>query len=113
VDYAHLCRMILNWGNYDNKRILSRKTVEQMCSDQLFGNPGDYMFGLGLEITTEEMAIRSMKSIGSLRWGGLFGTEYLIDPKEELIILFYTNRVSWYPNTVYDDFVRLVYMSLY
>jgi CubicO group peptidase (beta-lactamase class C family) len=112
-DYSHLCVMIRDWGIYKKKRILSRKTIEQMCSDQLFGVAGNYLFGLGLEITNEEMAARTMKTPGSLRWGGMYGTEYLIDPKEDLIILFYTNKVSWYRDDVYGDFVRLVYMSLY
>jgi CubicO group peptidase (beta-lactamase class C family) len=112
-DYAHLCQMILNKGNYDRKRILSRKTVEQMCSDQLGGVAGGYKFGLGLEITNKETAAKTMKTKGALRWGGYYGTEYLMDPTENLIVLFYTNKVSWYPNEVYDQFLSLVYMSLY
>ncbi|MDP4276444.1 MAG: serine hydrolase domain-containing protein [Bacteroidota bacterium] len=112
-DYSHLCEMILNKGVYGKTRILSRKTVEQMSSDQLFGAAGDYQFGLGLEIATDKTAALTMKSPGSLRWGGYYGTEYLIDPKEDLVILFYTNRVSWYNNSAWGDFMRAVYMSLY
>ena len=26
-----------------------------------------------------------------MRWGGMFGTDYIIDPEEELIVLMYTN----------------------
>jgi len=113
VDYAHFCQMILDKGRYGKKSILSRKTVEQMCSDQLFGNQGDYQFGLGLEIATEEDFARTMKSPGSLRWGGYFGTEYMIDPENKLVILLYTNKVSWKSDDdVWGDLLRTVYMSL-
>jgi CubicO group peptidase (beta-lactamase class C family) len=112
TDYAHLCQMILDKGVYNNKQILSRKTVEQMSTDQLFGVSGGYKFGLGLEISTQETFARTLKSEGSLRWGGYYGTEYLIDPKENLVILFYTNKVSWYNNDAWGDFVHALYFSL-
>lgn len=111
-DYSHLCQMILDWGMYKGKRVLSRKTIDMICSDQLYGVAGNYQFGLGLEIATDETYRKTMKSIGSLRWGGYYGTEYLIDPSENLIILFYTNKVSWYQDDVWGDFYRSVYMSL-
>jgi len=111
-DYAHLCQMILEKGVYHKNRILSRKTVEQMCSDQLFGADGDYKFGLGLEIATEETFARTMKTPGSLCWGGYYGTEYMIDPKNGLVILFYTNRESWQKNDLWGNFLRTVFMSL-
>jgi CubicO group peptidase (beta-lactamase class C family) len=112
-DYAHVCRMIKDWGVYDKKRILSRKTIEQMCSDQLFGAAGQYQFGLGLEIISSETSAKRVRTPNSYRWGGYYGTEYIIDPVEDLVILFYTNKVSWHTNRVQDDFFRMVYQSLY
>lgn len=112
-DYAHACRMIKDWGVYDKKRILSRKTIEQMCSDQLFGAAGAYQFGLGLEVISQETSARRVRTPNSYRWGGYFGTEYIIDPTEDLVILFYTNKISWHTNRVQDDFIRMVYQSLY
>jgi len=111
-DYANLCQMILDHGVYKKKHILSRKTVEQMCTDQLFGTQGNYKFGLGLEIATEENFARTMKTPGSLRWSGYYGTQYLIDPENDLVILLYTNKVSWFKDDIWGDFLRAVYMSL-
>jgi len=111
-DYAHLCQMILDKGIYHKNRLLSKKTVEQMCIDQLFGAEGNYEFGLGLEIATEETFARTMKTAGSLYWKGYYGTEYMIDPKNDLVILFYTNRESWQKNDIWGDFLRAVIMSL-
>lgn len=112
-DYAHVCRMILNKGIYKNRRVLSRKTVEQLCTDQLFCVAGDFQFGLGLELIAPEKAARQLRTPYSYRWGGYYGTEYLIDPVEDMVILFYTNKVSWHTNRVQDDFIRLVYQALY
>jgi CubicO group peptidase (beta-lactamase class C family) len=83
-----------------------------MCIDQLFGAEGNYEFGLGLEIATEETFARTMKTPGSLCWGGCYGTEYMIDPENELVILFYTNRESWQKNDIWGDFLRAVMTSL-
>ena len=117
-DYARFCQMILNGGEFNGKRILGRRTVEMMSVDQLphpnAGGP-DFHFGLGFEIypdkETERKGVSNftqMVSPGSLQWGGMYNTDYLIDPKEGLIILLYTNRNPdikiWekYVNTVYQ-----------
>jgi CubicO group peptidase (beta-lactamase class C family) len=112
-DYSHICQMILDQGMYKGRRFLSRKIVEQMCTDQLFGVSGNFKFGLGLEIASDETFARTMKTSGSLRWGGYYGTQYLIDPKYDLVILMYTNKVSWNSDQdVWGDLLRTVYMSL-
>jgi CubicO group peptidase (beta-lactamase class C family) len=111
-DYAHLCQMILDKGVYNKERMLSRKTIEQMSVDQLFGAKGDYKFGLGLEIGKEEDFACNMKTPGSLSWGGYYGTKYMIDPENGLIILMYTNKVSWNGEDIWGDMLRAVYMSL-
>jgi CubicO group peptidase (beta-lactamase class C family) len=112
-DYSHICQMILNQGIYDGKRFLNRKIVEMMTTDQLFGVNGNQQFGLGLEIATQETFARTMKTPGSLRWGGYYGTEYFIDPKYQVVALMYTNKVNWYnKQDVWGDLLRIVYMSL-
>jgi CubicO group peptidase (beta-lactamase class C family) len=112
-DYSHLCQMILDQGMFNGKHFLHKKIVEQMCTDQLFGVSGDYQFGLGLEIATQETFARTMKSPGSLRWGGYYGTEYLIDPKYNMVVLLYTNKVGWYhKEDVFGDMLRAIYTSL-
>ncbi len=54
-DYARFLQMMLNGGEYNGKRIISRKTVEIMTSNQIGNlNLGENKFGLGFEITTED-----------------------------------------------------------
>ena len=119
-DYARFCQMILNGGTFNGKRILGRHTVEMMGIDQLphpnNGGP-DFHFGLGFAINpekeTERKGISSftpMVSPGALLWGGMYNTDYLIDPKEGLIILLYTNRI---PDTkIWEKFLNTVYQAM-
>ncbi len=54
-DYAIFLQMLLNNGEYNGKRILSRRTVELITSNQIGDlNRGKNKFGLGFEIVTRE-----------------------------------------------------------
>jgi CubicO group peptidase (beta-lactamase class C family) len=115
-DYARFCQMILNGGTFNGKRILGRRTIEMMAIDQLpHPNSGGYgfRFGLGFRIYPDPKDypnITSMVTPGALSWGGMYNTDYIIDPKENLIILLYTNRV---PNTgIWGKFLNAVYQAL-
>lgn len=93
-DYAKFCQMLLNEGSFNNYRILSRKTVQTMIANQIGENTvwgSGNKFGLGVEIITEKGAASILGSLGAYRWGGMYTTDYNIDPTEKLIILFYTN----------------------
>jgi CubicO group peptidase (beta-lactamase class C family) len=121
-DYARFCQMILNYGTFNGKRILGRKTVEMMTVNQLpqpnNGGP-DFQFGIGFEINPDpkEMTVHRdvvnftpLVSPGALNWGGAYNTDYLIDHKENMIILLYTNRV---PDTkIWEKFLNTVYQAL-
>jgi CubicO group peptidase (beta-lactamase class C family) len=111
-DYAKFCQMILNKGEFNNHRILSRKTVELMATNQLYDISNDFQFGLGLEIGTNRTFSKNLSSEESLRWGGAYGTQYIIDPKENMILLFYTNARRWTNPSVSDRFMISVYQAL-
>jgi CubicO group peptidase (beta-lactamase class C family) len=119
-EYARFCQMILNSGTFNNSRILGRRTVEIMAKDQL-PHPGagesNFRFGLGFQIYPGEGVawetqnnFSPMVTPGALSWGGMANTDYIIDPKENMIILLYTNRV---PDTyVWEKFLNTVYQAL-
>ncbi len=109
-DYAKFCQMILNGGEFNGKRILGRKTVELMCRNQVSNLRGEIGFGLAFDDFRAEYAHESIASEGSLRWGGMFGTDYIIDPKEDLILLFYINLQ---PNNTGTDFKVLFHNLVY
>jgi len=45
-------------------------------------------FGLGFGVTSETRYLTELGSIGSYFWGGFFYTSFVIDPKEDLIVIF-------------------------
>jgi len=112
-DYAKFCQMILNGGEFNGKRILGRKTVELMRRNQVKDLRGEIGFGLAFDDFRPEYIHESIASEGSMRWGGMFGTDYIIDPKEDLMLLFYINLQ---PNNTGKDFKvmfhNLVYQAL-
>ena len=90
-DYLRFCQMLLNKGQYDGKRLLSRKTVQLMTSDNLGNIPGmgpGSGFGLGFAVSKAPGEAGMMGSAGEYNWGGAAGTKFWIDPQEELIGIF-------------------------
>lgn len=100
-DYVRFCQMLLNGGQLDGMRLLSRTTVRFMTSDHLgtataaelgpgeltFGTPG-YTFGLGFGVRREAGGASVPGSPGEYMWTGTFNTLFFVDPQEELIGIF-------------------------
>jgi CubicO group peptidase (beta-lactamase class C family) len=90
-DYLHFCQMLLDQGQYEGKRLLSRKTVQLMRSDHLGSLPGmgpGQGFGLGFAVSKAPGEAGMLGSPGEYNWGGAAGTRFWIDPQEELIGIF-------------------------
>ena len=88
MDYARFCQMMLDDGKVGSTHLLSRKTVELMTHDQLGKISPDMGFGLGFGIDGVKGPLTELGSVGEYRWGGFFYTEFTIDPKEQMIVVF-------------------------
>jgi CubicO group peptidase (beta-lactamase class C family) len=93
-DYARFLQMLLNRGRMDGMRFLSRKTIELMTADHLgpiTGAPDlllpGYGFGLGVAVRLEPGIAHVPGSVGQYFWGGLAGTTFWVDPREELFAI--------------------------
>jgi CubicO group peptidase (beta-lactamase class C family) len=112
-DYGIFLQMLLNGGDYNGKRILSRRSVELMTSNQIGNlNLGANKFGLGFEITTKEGQVKLGVTEGSFAWGGFFGTTYWVDPEEELVCMLFCQQWPISHGEIGDKFTSLVYASL-
>jgi len=112
ADYLRFGQMLLNGGHLDGARVLGRGTVGLMTSDHLgkiadvgftpgellLGTPG-YTFGLGFAVRRAAGLAGTPGSAGEYTWGGIAGTFFWIDPKEELIGVFMTQAPG--PSRVY------------
>lgn len=92
-DYATFLQMYLNGGEYNGTRLLSRKTVEVILSNQIgniWGENSDTKYGLAFGLLTENGEAKGGKgSAGTFDWGGYFNTQYFADPKEQVIGLIF------------------------
>jgi CubicO group peptidase (beta-lactamase class C family) len=110
-DYAKFLQLFLNKGEYNGVRLLSRKTVELMLTNQL-QSPIAEKAGLGFGLETPENDYKSPFTIGSFSWGGAFSTNYWADPKEKLIALIYTNIYNNKHGELMEKYKALVYQSI-
>ena len=112
-DYACFCQMVLNGGEFNGHRILGRKTLELMQRNAVGDLRGEIGFGLAWDVFRPEYLHRTVASEGSMRWGGMFTTDYLMDPQEDLLILFYTNVYPAVPGIRPKELMHnLVYQAL-
>lgn len=112
-DYAIFLQMLLNGGEYNGKRLLSRNSVRMMTMNQIGDlSRGPNKFGLGFGITTEKGSAVLPTQEGTFEWGGMFNTTYWVDPKEKLIGLIYRNiwPTSW--GNLGNEYKVLVYQAL-
>lgn len=92
-DYAKFLQLFINGGIYNGKRLLSRKTIELMLTNQV-QPPLTTQFGLGFGLETTVNDHQSILTIGSFSWGGAFNTQYWGDQKEKLVGLIFTNMYN-------------------
>lgn len=110
-DYAKFLQLFLNHGEYNGVRLLGRKTVELMLTNQM--PEGANPFGLGFSLETPVNDAASPLSVGSFSWGGIFNTQYWADPKEDLIALIYTNIYNAKgARSLGDKFKALTYQAI-
>jgi len=93
TDYYFFLQMMANKGESNGKRILSPRTVDLMTmnhlSDEVSYNPGQG-FGLGFSVVLNEGKRGQPGSVGEYGWGGAYGSTYWVDPKEELVVVYFT-----------------------
>ena len=96
-DYGRFLQMMLNGGELDGHRILSRKTVELMTVNHLanvkFPWTTGVGFGLGFSVLQDVGARGTPGSVGEYGWGGAYHSTYWVDPREELVVVYFTQLI--------------------
>jgi CubicO group peptidase (beta-lactamase class C family) len=112
-DYAIFLQMLLNEGDYNGAKLLSRSSIRMMTMNQIADvNVGDNKFGLGFEIETVEGSTKTPSNVGTYSWGGAFSTSYWVDPKERIVLLFYRQLQNSSHGDVVEKFKALTYQAL-
>ncbi|MGY6277736.1 serine hydrolase domain-containing protein [Methylomonas sp. MgM2] len=94
-DYFRFAQMLLNNGELDGVRLLSRKTVELMTAtnhigrfDATFLHDHGWKFGLGFAIQQDRSHDVDAGDVGVFEWAGIYSTRFSVDPQEQKITIF-------------------------
>ena len=95
MDFARILQLLLNKGELDGKRILSRKTVELMLQDHLNEIPNNWLgpgvgFNLVSAVLKDVGAAGDVGSKGMIWWAGSCNTYYFMDPVEDMFGILMT-----------------------
>lgn len=120
-DYIKFAGMLLNKGEYNGKRILGRKTVEYMCSNQMtdrqmpalyYGATKGYGYGNYMRILTDKAAASTNASLGEYGWDGWTGDYVTISPEDNMIFLYFIQRCGTGCNETTRKLRQIVYGAL-
>jgi CubicO group peptidase (beta-lactamase class C family) len=97
-DLFNFYQMMLNGGVFNNRRILSKASVELMTrvhtNNMKAGFSPGMGFGLGWAVVKDVEGMFRLNSIGTYGHGGLYRTYGFIDPQKELIGIILMQRLS-------------------
>ena len=98
-DLSVILKMILNNGIHNNKQMIDSETVELFTKNHIYNDSLNNR-GLGFDKVriVSENKVYPNKKLSNKSYGhtGFTGTMFWVDPENDLIIVFLTNRV--YPN---------------
>ena len=106
ADYAKFLQMFLNGGTANGKRILSRKTVELMTVSHMgkINFRSGEGFGLGFSVCEDIGQRGTPGSVGEYGWGGAYGSTYWVDPREDMVVVYFKQLI---PANNLDDHAKL------
>src|SRR6185312_6126374 len=94
-DYARFAQMLLNRGELDGVRILAPATVKLIDSNQLaqdirakpeaFRDDSGVGFGVDVSVTLDGAKAGTLGGVGSFGWGGAAGTNFWVDPSNDVV----------------------------
>lgn len=117
-DYSHFAQMMLHKGIYNGKRILGRKTVEFMAQNHLseaqkinynWDSTIGYGYGCLMRVLENQGIAGTNGSIGEFGWDGWTGDYVTMNPADDVIILFFTQRCG----LGFSPLVRRLRMATY
>ena len=126
-DYYNFCSMIIGQSEFNGKRIIGRKTIELMSCNHLpdgqdltemsesafsetpYAGVG---FGLGFSVMLDPAKSQSLSDVGEYGWGGAASTVFMINPKEDMVIIFLTQLLPSSTYQVRRELRSLIYSAL-
>ncbi len=116
-DVGRFARMLLGFGQFESKRLLSRKSVElmrmnhltpQQMEDYNWNTQRGYGYGLAVR-TMLDPAKAGYGTVGEFAWDGMAGTWFSVDPTEDMVSVLLLQTV---PGR-HEEFVPLFAQTVY
>jgi len=113
-DYATFLQMILNDGELNGIRFLSRTTVDTMNAIQIEMGDGPTSHSLAFGVTNEKSVAKGgLGSEGTFGWGGYFNSQYFVDPEEQILaVLLKQTKKTINRDSTGGKYRRLVLQSI-
>jgi len=115
-DYGAFLQMMLNGGTLNKKRIISQNTVNLMTVDHIGGIDLPWEnglgFGLGFYILKDLGARGTPGSVGEYGWVGAYHSIYWVDPKEALVVVYFTQLIPAQDIDDHDKLRTLIYQAI-
>ena len=118
-DYARFMQMLLDGGELEGTRVLSRKTVELMMANHLGHmerktiDSNDFEgFGLGGAVRIDLPRGNLPGSLGEFGWSGAATTRARLDPREKLVTLVFAQHFPFDEHGLFWRTTTLVYAAI-
>lgn len=128
-DYHRFTQMLVRGGELDGVRLLGPRTVELMASNHLPGGvdmetigrpafseaPYDrfgFGFGFGFSVLQDPVKAKTLASAGEFAWGGAASTAFMVDPVEDITVLFFTQLLPSASYPIRPELRQVVYQAL-
>lgn len=121
-DYGKFAMMLANGGTYDGVRILSPYTVEFMGSNQLndacrkdltWETLRGYGYGNLCRVMDTPHSAGCSVQLGAFGWDGWTGNYFLIDPVENMVIMYVIQKCDGTDDKLIRKLLNTVYGALY
>lgn len=97
TDYSNFCRMLLDGGQFEGKKIISKKSIELMTQKHTEGFPMEenagtnklgFYYGFSLFVLDDPEVDGVGASKGIWGWSGYHNTHFWIDTEKDLFVVF-------------------------
>ena len=120
-DYMRFTKMLLNGGELEGVRILSENTVSFMTQNHMtdqqyysmqYGSTKGYGYGSFMRVLKNTAAATTNGDEGEYGWDGWTGTYFTVNPKKNLIIIYFIQKCGTGMDDITKRLRQIVYSAI-
>ena len=121
-DYSNFCKMLLNDGSFNGKKIISQNSINLMTKKYSQSYPNEefadtrklgFYYGFSLFVLENPEIDNTNSTKGIYGWSGYHNTHFWIDPEKQLFAIFLSRSRQGVSNIdTQKEFRRAVYKTI-